>query len=220
MMALAGLGAALTMVSTYGRAHSAALRLGYKDNICTYLLVSSKLIFSLTMISPKKTPLNFSHRYVVQFVFPGKFFRTHRGGFHRWALWFSSNYFWLCYCLRLSTFNGLIWTYYNCQPKKEIDMPEIFTSRNAECEECFGVYYKQSKVQTNPFCLYNSEVWESFMCRYFIHFLFEKRSISKVLKLIESIDNSWKLSIEESSIPLEPTFVKILIGKILSLPKV
>ena len=82
-MALAGLGAALTMVSTYGRAHSAALRLGYKDNICTYLLVSSKLIFSLTMISPKKTPLNFSHRYVVQFVFPGKFFRTHRGGFHR-----------------------------------------------------------------------------------------------------------------------------------------
>jgi len=41
MMALAGMGAALTMVSTYGRAHSAAIRLGYKDNICTYLLVSS-----------------------------------------------------------------------------------------------------------------------------------------------------------------------------------
>ena len=58
-MALAGLGAALTMVSTYGRAHSAALRLGYKDNICTYLLVSSKLIFSLTMISPKKNTFEF-----------------------------------------------------------------------------------------------------------------------------------------------------------------
>ena len=43
-MALAGMGAALTMVSTYGRAHSAALRMGYKNNICTYLLVSSKLI--------------------------------------------------------------------------------------------------------------------------------------------------------------------------------
>ena len=44
-MALAGLGAGLTMVSTYGRSHAAALRLGYKDNICTYLLISSKSIY-------------------------------------------------------------------------------------------------------------------------------------------------------------------------------
>ena len=42
LMGLAGLGAGLTMVSTYARTHAAALKLGYKDNIDTYLLISSK----------------------------------------------------------------------------------------------------------------------------------------------------------------------------------
>ena len=40
-MAIAAAGNAFSMVSTYGRAHKAAIKLGFKDDIDTYLLISS-----------------------------------------------------------------------------------------------------------------------------------------------------------------------------------
>ena len=43
-MALAAVGNAFSMVSTYGRSHKAALNLGFKDDMDTYLLISSNYI--------------------------------------------------------------------------------------------------------------------------------------------------------------------------------
>ena len=42
MYSIISIGNALYSVSTYGRAHNAAMRLGFNDDIDTYLLISSK----------------------------------------------------------------------------------------------------------------------------------------------------------------------------------
>ena len=43
MDAIGGVAVAIYTVSTYGRVHNAAMRLGFNDDIDTYLLISSKL---------------------------------------------------------------------------------------------------------------------------------------------------------------------------------
>ena len=45
MMVLAGFGNALVMVSSFGRAQSAALKLGYANDINTYIIISGRAIF-------------------------------------------------------------------------------------------------------------------------------------------------------------------------------
>ena len=45
MVGLFGFGDALVMVSSFGRAQSAALKLGYVDDINTYIMISSKIEF-------------------------------------------------------------------------------------------------------------------------------------------------------------------------------
>ena len=147
MMALAGMGAALTMVSTYGRAHSAALRMGYKNNICTYLLVSSKLIWHTHKLYRKLNKDCWFFRYMVEFVFPWKLFRTHSGRFYCWALWVSSHNLWFCYSLCLSTFNGLVWTYDNHLATKKIRTYRFSLLALKECRSRGKNVYD---VQTKP----------------------------------------------------------------------
>ena len=45
MVGLFGFGDTLVMVSSFGRAQSAALKLGYVDDINTYIMISSKIEF-------------------------------------------------------------------------------------------------------------------------------------------------------------------------------
>ena len=45
MVAMVGFGYALVMVSSFGRAQSAALKLGYADDINTYIMISGKFFF-------------------------------------------------------------------------------------------------------------------------------------------------------------------------------
>ena len=49
MVAMVGFGYALVMVSSFGRAQSAALKLGYADDINTYIMISGNF-FSLKPI--------------------------------------------------------------------------------------------------------------------------------------------------------------------------
>ena len=46
MYSIISVGNAMYSVSTYGRAHNAAMRLGFNDDIDTYLLISSKHSFA------------------------------------------------------------------------------------------------------------------------------------------------------------------------------
>ena len=45
MIGLAGFGNALVMVSSFGRAQSAALNLGYANDTNTYIIISGRAIF-------------------------------------------------------------------------------------------------------------------------------------------------------------------------------
>ena len=49
MVSLIGLGYGLVMVSSFGRSHLAAMNLGFKDDISTYLMISGKIL-SVTCI--------------------------------------------------------------------------------------------------------------------------------------------------------------------------
>ena len=56
MYSIISVGNAMYSVSTYGRAHNAAMRLGFNDDIDTYLLISSKhsfaeMIYSILIIN-------------------------------------------------------------------------------------------------------------------------------------------------------------------------
>ena len=47
MVAMVGFGYALVMVSSFGRAQSAALNLGYADDLNTYIMISGSLLLVL-----------------------------------------------------------------------------------------------------------------------------------------------------------------------------
>ena len=50
MVGLVGFGYALVMVSSFGRAQTAALNLGYVDDINTYIMISGKLLIYIQYI--------------------------------------------------------------------------------------------------------------------------------------------------------------------------
>ena len=85
MVGLVGFGYALVMVSSFGRAQSAALNLGYVDDINTYIMISGKVsrylqpnIFRLTE-RKRHDRMSLLHlsRNVVRIILHWKFHRSY-----------------------------------------------------------------------------------------------------------------------------------------------
>ena len=80
MYGVMSIGNALYSVSTYGRAHNAAMRLGFNDDINTYLLISSEMHFN-RLLNGKICTLLF-RRYLDKFILSGKLCRSNTCWFH------------------------------------------------------------------------------------------------------------------------------------------
>ena len=96
MYSIISVGNAMYSVSTYGRAHNAAMRLGFNDDIDTYLLISSKHSFAemIYSILIKKILC----RCLDKFFLPWKLYWSISGWIYSATFWICNHYKWFCSC--------------------------------------------------------------------------------------------------------------------------